>query len=1098
MVDNNIVIKINDKLVDYDDDTVVAITYSAFNPSEIDKILLSGTNEFTLPITPNNKKIFNYIENTSSNNNDVYDKSSCYIFLAGAKIFTGECYVNEVNERYNVQFIEGKNVFDKLKELPFVRLHSDEYPVSLVSKLAYKWNTEYLPEIERTYSPSTSEDYLTAVVNYLSQNENGNPKNNYCLPVVKNIFAEKCYRYNNDYEIDAYDNNLYYNTDGHDDLGRGFVIGKNFGFGDLKKYNAWSTYYVSGKTAEITTNPRYGITLISPIWVRVSYIISLLEEHTGYTFENISDIIERYNNDNILYMHIPALEFETSFDVRWYDIGISNRWSNSKIEFAGKLQCLKGNKDWYGYKFDNGSIDNIYDADIQSDLTCLDLLKTLMQEYCLTCYVDNKDKKITFTSFSDLRLTGADKLNLNEEKTKKFSIENIKQKQLISYTEIADGTTAGSLLIECSNKNIDEGGEDSKMMEIERYLWKGSDYNYRLNSKPAHSMNICTIDNDANTKSFSFGYPICHTTPTSTGYLPFSEEIHQVSLSLTYRFAGKWYGSTGAETSEPEDWDDSSKHCEVAIYTPLEAGTFINKVYQSSVRDNGAYEYYQSMIDKPVYEEVVVKKDIKYLLNWKTLSKVKITGLTGTWYVKEIYKFNPRTDETMTLKVIKLPTDFTSYYTLTLNVSPADGGTVTGAGIYAADSSVVVTATANSGYWFQKWNDGTLNSTRTVYMDGNKNYTAQFGFAPEGFARVEWIQSDGQQYIDTGIYTNDYGVRCKVQLASGAMAFGGDWNSEKQGSTLYKSYAYYKQENTAVSIKNIGEAAYSDISFNRNVIVIDTEPKIITPSAGTTAQMDNSLKLFRTGNEGWLNPVRFKDNIVIFEGSTQNVILSLMPVIRLSDSKPGYYDARSKHFFTNAGTGEFTFGPIMLAEHEISELEYVGTNGSSYFDLTYDSNEYSKSEITAMGNSSTSGSFGQADSTGRFGFAFNYNGQMTCYVNNSYYTGTGIYNAEYVKKTITMDFINRTLSNGTSVYAFPTITMVPQSTKYCIGSLLINNGHTENFNGRIYTVRLWNNSILTYDMVAASFGTFTGMYDKIGHKLYTSESGTNFTSGPLK
>ena len=48
--------------------------------------------------------------------------------------------------------------------------------------------------------------------------------------------------------------------------------------------------------------------------------------------------------------------------------------------------------------------------------------------------------------------------------------------------------------------------------------------------------------------------------------------------------------------------------------------------------------------------------------------------------------------------------------------SPAEGGTVTGAGTYKHFKTCTVTATANTGYAFSKWTeDGTEVSTNATY-----------------------------------------------------------------------------------------------------------------------------------------------------------------------------------------------------------------------------------------------------------------------------------------------------------------------------------------------------------------------------------------------
>ena len=48
-------------------------------------------------------------------------------------------------------------------------------------------------------------------------------------------------------------------------------------------------------------------------------------------------------------------------------------------------------------------------------------------------------------------------------------------------------------------------------------------------------------------------------------------------------------------------------------------------------------------------------------------------------------------------------------YTITTEVSPAGGGTVTGGGSYTVDSRCTLTATPSTGYVFDHWEDGNGN-----------------------------------------------------------------------------------------------------------------------------------------------------------------------------------------------------------------------------------------------------------------------------------------------------------------------------------------------------------------------------------------------------
>ncbi|MCF0200367.1 MAG: redoxin domain-containing protein [Bacteroidales bacterium] len=71
-----------------------------------------------------------------------------------------------------------------------------------------------------------------------------------------------------------------------------------------------------------------------------------------------------------------------------------------------------------------------------------------------------------------------------------------------------------------------------------------------------------------------------------------------------------------------------------------------------------------------------------------------------------------------------------SSYTITTSSNPSNGGTTTGGGTYPSGASCTVTATANPGYVFQKWMQGSTqvstNPSYTFTVTGNRNLVAYF------------------------------------------------------------------------------------------------------------------------------------------------------------------------------------------------------------------------------------------------------------------------------------------------------------------------------------------------------------------------------------
>lgn len=122
-------------------------------------------------------------------------------------------------------------------------------------------------------------------------------------------------------------------------------------------------------------------------------------------------------------------------------------------------------------------------------------------------------------------------------------------------------------------------------------------------------------------------------------------------------------------------------------------------------------------------------------------------------------------------KSIVVSGDQRDYYNLSLLVSPAAGGIVTGAGRYVAGSSIPVSATPNSGYRFVRWSDGNTNASRNVVVSNDITLTAEFSainvtvYFQVQPGEITSIDVDGStHYLQP---EDDY---CDVQIEKGSYA----------------------------------------------------------------------------------------------------------------------------------------------------------------------------------------------------------------------------------------------------------------------------------------------------------------------------------------
>jgi len=189
-----------------------------------------------------------------------------------------------------------------------------------------------------------------------------------------------------------------------------------------------------------------------------------------------------------------------------------------------------------------------------------------------------------------------------------------------------------------------------------------------------------------------------------------------------------------------------------------------------------------------------------------------------------------------------------------------------------------------------------------------KNFNARL---PAAYQEVEYLQSSGTQYIDTGvipnIYDTDISIDCMPLTTNNRMWGVSQWN----GTTTLR----YREYVTSVGVAYLGSSlsSLSHSVSNRAVIAF----------IGGKAYNDGVLKMTYSDVD-----VTFTSSILIFAEFDINTIQKgkssvysaklwessvlvrdFVPAVRKSDSVAGMYDLVNATFTVNAGTGNFIVGP---------------------------------------------------------------------------------------------------------------------------------------------------------------------------------------------
>ena len=215
-------------------------------------------------------------------------------------------------------------------------------------------------------------------------------------------------------------------------------------------------------------------------------------------------------------------------------------------------------------------------------------------------------------------------------------------------------------------------------------------------------------------------------------------------------------------------------------------------------------------------------------------------------------------------------------------------------------------------------------------------------------AEVEYIESSGTQYIDTGVnpeveprVISDFTV-----MNSSDTDFFGNTNSGVSGSSAfiadiaYGRLQYYRFAsavgvNTGITVQ-IGEQYRHRWSIGKNVS-LDGTVKYTSPYTYAHDPNQPTILIFRSrrGNSATFRLYSF----VLFDGG--EIVRDFIPV-RYTDggvSKGALYDRAhptggplGNGLYANIGTGSFTIGPDIDQNYSICDVEYIQSSGTQWID----------------------------------------------------------------------------------------------------------------------------------------------------------------------
>ncbi len=247
-------------------------------------------------------------------------------------------------------------------------------------------------------------------------------------------------------------------------------------------------------------------------------------------------------------------------------------------------------------------------------------------------------------------------------------------------------------------------------------------------------------------------------------------------------------------------------------------------------------------------------------------------------------------------------------YTISANVSPANSGTVTGAGTYYEDTDCTLTATPNHGYAFDNWKQGntvvSAEPTYTFTVTGNATYTANFHALTQHHLTYNPNQTNGTISVSpTDAYAGDIITLTATPAAGYCLD---QWHVTTGRAEIPVVNNQFTMPDSDVTITATFKSGYT-------VTVASVANGTITASS-TSAMPGDIITLTATPNTG----CEFMTWYVYKTGDPSTVVTVFQNTIRM----PSYDVTVSASFATSATADPTTVGSGTSTNNYIPTYAY--------------------------------------------------------------------------------------------------------------------------------------------------------------------------------
>lgn len=373
---------------------------------------------------------------------------------------------------------------------------------------------------------------------------------------------------------------------------------------------------------------------------------------------------------------------------------------------------------------------------------------------------------------------------------------------------------------------------------------------------------------------------------------------------------------------------------------------------------------------------------------------------------------------------------------------------------------------------------------------------------PSGLVELEYIESTGTQYIDTGIKASkNLKVEADINIttANGWVMILGDYTSGSYFSWWRKDttmYAYYGSNNKTLA-EQTGKRKYVANNTN-NVWSIDSSNITVSPNSSDFSKNGGNLYLFSVNNGGNYNKASMKlYSCKIYNNGT--LIRNFIPAKRTSDNKCGLWDKVNLKFYTDENGGNFTAGTEKTTIATIgTPIEYIQSSGTQYINSGFIPKATTRTIMKAepMSWSAWSAFFGTRNATSPTASQAYIAAVPAATLYRSDYFGSSLTAETPTIMQITNIDKNKNICSFNNIMITNTSSTVNATTNMFL--LALNDVGTAKYflSAKLYNCKIYDGNTLVRDFIPIKTTTNVyGLWDKVNKVFYPNAGTGTFTGG---